>query len=299
MHVPVLLHEMLDALRPRSGGTYLDGTLGAGGYAEAILTASEPDGIVVGLDLDSAAVERAGQRLARFGTRFTGRHAGFQDAPDVLAELGIDRVDGAVLDLGLSSDQLEDPERGFSFALEGPLDMRFDTGSGPALSEFLNTVDAKELERIIAEYGEERYSRRIARGLVEARCRGTLGTTADLAGLVARLVPRREARIHPATRTFQALRIAVNRELDNIERGLAKIPRLLKPGGRLCVVSYHSLEDRLVKRSFQEKKKDPLNWAVVTPRPVRPSADEVHRNPRARSAKMRVLEAATTLRQEP
>jgi len=289
---------MLDALRPQPGGIYLDGTLGAGGYAEAILTASDPDGVVVGLDLDAEAVARAKERLARFGTRFLSRHAGFHEASEVLAELGIVRVDGAVLDLGLSSDQIENPARGFSFALEGPLDMRFDADSGQPLAEFLNAVDAKELERVIAVYGEERYSRRIARGLVEARRRGAPSTTVELARVVARLVPKREPGIHPATRTFQALRIAVNHELDNIERGLDEIPKLLKPGGRFCVVSYHSLEDRLVKTSFREKKKDPRNWVVVTPRPIRPSADEVRRNPRARSAKMRVLEAAATPRQE-
>jgi len=289
---------MLDALKPRPGGTYLDGTLGGGGYAEAILMASEPDGVVVGLDLDAAAVVRAEERLARFSTRFVARHAGFQAAPEVLAALGIASVDGAVLDLGLSSDQVEDRERGFSFTLEGPLDMRFDVDSGLPLSEFLKAVNAKELERIISAYGEERYSRRIARGLVEARDRGGLGTTVELARLIARLVPKRPAKIHPATRTFQALRIAVNHELDNIERGLDEIPRLLNPGGRLCVVAYHSLEDRLVKRSFQEKKKDLANWVVVTRRPVGPSPEEVRRNPRARSAKMRVLEAAATRGQE-
>lgn len=299
MHVPVLLEEMLDALRPRSGGTYLDGTLGAGGYAEAILTASEPNGVVVGLDLDAAAIAQAEERLARFRTRFVSRHTGFHEAAEALAALGITRVDGAVLDLGLSSDQVEDPARGFSFTMEGPLDMRFDVGSGRPLSEFLDGVDVKDLERILAVYGEERYSRRIARGLVEARDRGGLGTTVDLARQVARLVPKRPPKIHPATRTFQALRIAVNRELDNIERGLDEIPRLLNPSGRLCVVSYHSLEDRLVKRSFQEKRKDPRKWVVLTRRPIGPSAEEVRRNPRARSAKMRVLEAAATSGQEP
>lgn len=283
---------MLDALRPKQRGVYLDGTLGAGGYAERILMASEPDGVVVGLDVDAGAIARTAERLARFGTRLVIRHAGFHDASEVLASVGIRGVDGAVLDLGLSSDQLADPARGFSFAMEGPLDMRFDTDSGCPLSAFLDGVSKKELERIIAVYGEERYARRIARGLVDARKRGGLHTTADLARLAARLAPKRQARIHPATRTFQALRIAVNRELENIERGLDVIPRLLNPGGRFCVVSYHSLEDRLVKKSFQDKRKDTLNWVVVTPRPIRPSADEVRSNPRARSAKMRVLEAA-------
>lgn len=292
MHVPVLLQEMLQALRPRSGGVYLDGTLGAGGYAQALLDASGPDGIVVALDLDPSAVCRASRVLARFGERFRAVHGGFQAASEILGSQGISRIDGAVLDLGLSSDQLNNPERGFSFRLEGPLDMRFDTSSGELLLTYLQTVSVKELETIITTYGEERYYRKVARGLIDARNRGVLSTTVDLANLVRKAVPARGSRIDPATRTFQALRIALNRELENLERALEVIPSLLNPGGRFCVVSYHSLEDRKVKISFRDRQKDSCAWALVTRRPIRPTAQEIRANPRSRSARMRVLEAS-------
>jgi 16S rRNA (cytosine1402-N4)-methyltransferase len=292
LHVPVLLQEMVEALIPRSGGMYLDGTLGAGGYAEAILRASSPAGTVVGLDLDPDAVERSARRLAEFGDRFKPIQGGFQQAPEILSSLGIDRIDGAVLDLGISSNQLEDPQRGFSFRFDGPLDMRFDTDSGGTLLEYLRTTSRERLEATLSTYGEERFSRRIARGIIDARNRGKLATTRDLADVVTRLVPRRGSRIHPATRTFQALRIAVNEELENLERALEGIPRLIKPGGRFCVVSYHSLEDRRVKLSFRERSREIGRWVLVTAKPIRPSAEELRTNPRSRSARMRVLEAA-------
>lgn len=291
LHVPVLLQEMLQAIRPRSGGVYLDGTLGAGGYARAILEGSEPDGMVVGLDLDPSAVSRASRLLAHFGERFRAIHRGFQMAPEVLQSLGISRIDGAVLDLGLSSDQLEDPERGFSFRLEGPLDMRFDTSSGEPLLDYLETVPARELESILATYGEERHHRKVALRLIEALNRGKLHTTVDLANQVRKVVSTRGSRIDPATRTFQALRIALNRELENLDRALEVIPMLLNPGARFCVVSYHSLEDRRVKIAFRERQKDSRSWAVVTRKPIRPTAEEIGANPRSRSARMRVLEA--------
>jgi 16S rRNA (cytosine1402-N4)-methyltransferase len=283
---------MLEALIPRSGAIYLDGTLGAGGYAEAILRASSPAGTVVGLDLDPKAVERSARRLAEFGDRFKPMQGGFQQAPALLASLGIDRIDGAVLDLGLSSNQLEDPQRGFSFQFSGPLDMRFDTDSDRTLLEYLRTTSREELEATLSTYGEERFSRRIARGIIDARDRGKLATTRDLAHVVTRLSPRRRSRIHPATRTFQALRIAVNDELENLERALERIPPLIKPGGRFCIVSYHSLEDRRVKLSFREKKRERGRWVLVTSKPIRPSEEERRANPRSRSARLRVLEAS-------
>jgi 16S rRNA (cytosine1402-N4)-methyltransferase len=281
---------MLDALQARAGGIYLDGTLGAGGYSEAILKASEPDGLVIALDLDAGAADRAVARLKQYGQRFQAIHGGYHNAREVLEALGITSVDGAVLDLGLSLDQLEDPDRGFSFQRTSPLDMRFDTSSGPTALEYLQTLSSKELEETLATYGEERYCKKLARGIIQARDRGLLLTTADLAALVARIVGRRGGRIHPATRTFQALRIAVNRELDNLSTALEDLPLLLKTGGRFCVVSYHSLEDRLVKLSFRERKRAAQEWKVVTPRPMRPSEEECRRNPRSRSARMRVLE---------
>lgn len=294
MHVPVLLREMLEAIQPKPGGIYLDGTLGAGGYSEAILNASMPDGKVLGVDLDPDAVDRARARLKRFGERFQAVHAGFQDARSVLESHGIHLVDGVVLDLGLSSDQLEDPQRGFSFQSRGPIDMRFNTCSGRNALQYLKTISRPELEEILATYGEERYCKKLARGILNARDQGTLHTTEDLTRVITRLVRHRRGMIHPATRTFQALRIAVNRELDNLSEALENMPFVLRAGGRFCVVSYHSLEDRLVKMSFRERKKDPEKWTLVTPKPIRPTLEEVKRNPRARSARMRVLEAVRT-----
>ncbi|HMK35555.1 MAG TPA: 16S rRNA (cytosine(1402)-N(4))-methyltransferase RsmH [Desulfomonilaceae bacterium] len=291
MHVPVLLQEILQILTPRSGGVYLDGTLGAGGYAEAILEESSPDGRVIGLDLDPDAVERATRRLDRFGNRFRPVHGGFQDAREILMSMAISRVDAAVLDLGLSSDQLEDPARGFSFRSTGPLDMRFDTSSGQKVAEYLQNISIKKLEEILAAYGEERYCKKLARGIIRERDRGSIATTEDLAQAVTGILGGRRGKIHPATRTFQALRIAVNRELENLEAALRDIPDLLAAGGRLCVVSYHSLEDRAVKNSFRERKRESGRWNIVFPKPVRPSPEETRSNPRARSARLRVLEA--------
>jgi 16S rRNA (cytosine1402-N4)-methyltransferase len=291
VHVPVLLQEMLEGLAPVSGGIYLDGTLGDGGYAEAILKASEPDGRVVGLDLDPAAVEGARVRLASFGERFVAIHGGFQDARTIMQSLQIGGLDGAVLDLGLRSEQVDDPSRGFSFRFKGPLDMRFDTSGGERVIDYLQRISAKELEEILATYGEERYCKMLARGILTARDRGKLETTLDLGELVGKLLGRRRGKIHPATRTFQALRIAVNRELENLDKALEHIPEVLIPGAALCVVSYHSLEDRAVKLAFREKKKEPGRWLIVTPRPIRPSLNEIKANPRARSARLRVLKA--------
>lgn len=291
MHVPVLVHEMLEALEPRSGGVYLDGTLGDGGYAEAILMRSEPAGRVIGLDLDPGAVESARDRLAAFGDRFVAVHAGFHQVPDVLESRGIPALDGAVLDLGLRSGQVDDPARGFSFRFEGPLDMRFDTSGGERALDLLRRISAKQLEEILATYGEERYCKKLSRGILAALDRGTLETTLDLAELVNKLLGGRRGKIHPATRTFQALRIAVNRECENLDKALEDIPNFLAPGACLCVVSYHSLEDRAVKLAFREKKRDKARWSIPTPRPIRPSPEEIRANPRARSARLRVLKA--------
>ena len=209
----------------------------------------------------------------------------------ILARLGIPALNGAVLDLGLSSDQLDDPERGFSFRFTGPLDMRFDTTSGEGLTEYLQNTSAKKLEEILATYGEERYCKKLARGIMAASDRGELVTTDDLARIVTQLLGGRRGRIHPATRTFQALRIAVNRELERLDAALVDIPLMLAADGRFCVVSYHSLEDRAVKLSFQQRRTEPQRWRLVTRKPLRPSAEESRTNPRARSARMRVLES--------
>jgi 16S rRNA (cytosine1402-N4)-methyltransferase len=291
VHVPVLLSEILEALAPRSGGVYLDGTLGAGGYAEALLNASAPEGRVVGLDLDAYAVTAVTERLGSYGSRFTALHAGFHEAGTALGSIGIERVDGAVIDLGLSSDQLADPSRGLSFMADGPLDMRFDMSRGETARDLLRRVSVKQLEEILATYGEERYCKKLARAMIQARDRDLLKTTGDLASLVGRVLGKRRGKINPATRTFQALRIAVNRELDHLETALDEIPTLLNPGGRFLVVAYHSLEDRAVKHSFADRKRNPEKWALVTRRPLRPTEQEIRANPRARSARLRVLEA--------
>jgi 16S rRNA (cytosine1402-N4)-methyltransferase len=294
VHVPVLVPEMLEALRPHDRGIYFDGTLGAGGYAQALLDASAPDGVVVAVDLDPEAIDRSRKRLAQYGERCRIVHGGFHDAARILEQLGIPALDGAVLDLGMSSDQVNTAERGFSFQREGPLDMRFDTTGGEDARTLLSQLSLKKLEEILATYGEERYCTKLARGILQAVDRETIHTTADLAELVARILGRRRERIHPATRTFQALRIAVNRELENLDGALRDIPNLLKSSGRFCVVSYHSLEDRMVKLAFREFARDRLAWSLITRKPIRPSDAEKATNPRARSARMRVLEAGAT-----
>jgi len=290
LHVPVLLDEMLAAIRPKSGGLYLDGTLGGGGYSQAILEQSSPDGVVIALDLDLQAVEKAQERLSEFKDRFRAVHGGFHEARRLLAAMDVTEVDGAVLDLGLSSDQLEDPKRGFSFRWSGPLDMRFDPSSGQSLAEYLRDVSVNQLEEILATYGEERYCKKLARALLRARDAGRLVSTSDLAEAVTRTLGGRRGKIHPATRTFQALRIAVNDEMANLGAALEEIPLLLKPGGRFCVVSYHSLEDRQVKVSFRQRARDRLRWALVSKRAVKPSEEERRSNPRSRSARLRTLE---------
>ncbi len=290
MHVPVLLNEMIEWIDPSPNGVYLDGTLGRGGYSSRLLEATDPKGMVIAFDLDKRAVDKAKDRFSEYGARFTAIHAGFQDAKEVLEKMEIKTLNAAVLDLGLSSDQLEDPERGFSFQAPGPLDMRFNSEAGLTLWELISESSVKQLEEIILTYGEERYFRRISKAICSARDKGRLKTTEDLAEVIKGAVKRTEKRIHPATRTFQALRIAVNKEIQNLEQALEDIPEILAPGGKFCVISYHSIEDRAVKISFRERAKNSDKWRILTKKPMRPGQEEVRTNPRARSAKMRVLE---------
>lgn len=303
-HTPVLLRETLALLEPRTRGRYVDGTLGDGGHAEAILEASAPDGELLGVDWDDEARARASERLARFGRRAHVRGGAFSAIGERLAELGWDGADGILVDLGVSSRHLDEPSRGFSFARPGPLDMRMDRSQARDLASWLSEVDEDELVRVLREYGEEPRARRVARAILEAWEQGELTDTAALANVVARVVGRAVTHHHPATRTFQALRIAVNRELEVLERFLADAWQWLRPGGRMVMIAYHSLEDRMVKRAFGTWARSCLcprempvcrcGWSrkvrPLTSRPIRPGDAEVARNPRSRSARLRAVE---------
>ena len=307
IHTTVLRDEVVGWLQPRPGGRYLDGTLGLGGHTEAILEA-QPDCTVLGLDRDREALEHAGPRLAPFGDRAILRHSSFSHFEAALDELGWPGVDGAVLDLGVSSLQLDQRERGFSFLGDGPLDMRMDPSGGLApASRLVNLAGSDELKRIIRDYGDEPLAGKIARAIVRRREDVAFETTAQLAETVALAYPpqrRRQARNHPATRTFMALRIAVNQEVEELSEFLERIPERLNPGARLCIISFHSLEDRMVKRAFREWGKScvcppqQLHCTcrghalarVLTKKPQLPGDEEQAVNPRSRSAKMRVAE---------
>ena len=303
-HQPVMLAQVLEALRPQSPGIYLDGTLGAGGHAEAVLEASAPAGILIGFDRDPQALKIARDRLSGFGGRFTAHHTTFDLMGDCLAEAAPSGAQGILLDLGVSSMQLDHKERGFSFMADADLDMRMGPG-GESAADLLARIEFKELAGILARYGEEPFARRIASVLIEARELKPITGTARLADLVEAALPakaRRTRKRHPATRTFQALRIAVNDELGMLERFLERVPGWLAPGGRLCIISYHSLEDRMVKRSLRAWAdpctcpprlpvcvcgKKPL-FTLLGKKAQKPAGEEIETNPRARSARMRV-----------
>jgi 16S rRNA (cytosine1402-N4)-methyltransferase len=307
-HLPVLAEEVVTMLAPAPGSLQIDATLGGGGHTERILGATTPDGRLLGLDADAAAIARVEHRLRpRFGDRLVLRQANFRELASVAPAAGFGAVDGALFDLGLSSDQLADTKRGFGFRTGGPLDMRFDTSRGVPASELLVTLDADELTALFRRYGEEPFAPRIARAIVADRRTAPIRTAEELAALVERVTPRAapgRRRIHPATRVFQALRIAVNEELDALQAGLAAALDLLHPGGRLVVLSYHSLEDRIVKRFFQAERRGCVcppevpvcvcgrnpRLRLVTRRSVTPSEAEITANPRARSARLRAAE---------
>lgn len=303
MHVPALLREVTALLRAERGGTFVDATLGLGGHAEALLMASS-EVRVVGIDSDPDAVVLSRRRLASFGDRVALVEGRYEDIAAHLDRLGIGRVDGVLADLGVSSHQLDTAERGFSFMTDGPLDMRM-SKTGPRAADLVNDLSREELSRIFREYGEERMAGRIAREIVERRAAAPVSTTGELRRLVLRAVgPRRERRKDPATRVFQALRIATNRELIYLERFLDDAIDRLALGARIAVLSYHSLEDRIVKRAFARHTAGctcPPSFpvcvcprrrvmALVTKKPIRPSLPEIAQNPRARSARLRVLE---------
>ena len=290
LHEPVLRAEIVEQLAPAGRGLFVDCTVGSGGHTEALLEAGATR--VLGLDRDAEVLPLARERLAVWGDRVELVHADYRRVDQVLDQCGIGQIDGALADLGHSAVQIETVGRGFSFRRADPLDMRMDRSQGRTLAELLQEVTPDTLADVIFEYGEERRSRRIARGIVWARDHGGLATTADLAAVVSRSAPvRGRPRIHPATRTFQALRIWVNHELDELDAFLHLVATRLKAGARLAVISFHSLEDRIVKYAFRELEQGGrCAMRALTRKPIRPGRDEVLRNPRARSAKLRVAE---------
>jgi 16S rRNA (cytosine1402-N4)-methyltransferase len=300
-HTPVLYHQVLSALNPRTGSHYIDGTIGAGGHASGILQASAPAGELLGLDRDPQALELAGARLAHFGGRLHLRQGSFAEIARWAGELGWDQVEGVLLDLGLSSMQVDNPDRGFSFRCDGPLDMRFDPTQPMTAADLVNCLSEADLAEVLSRYGEEPRARAVARAIVAAR---PLSTTVELAEVVARAAGRGRGRIHPATRAFQALRIEVNQEMEALEVCLPQAVELLAPGGRIAVIAFHSLEDRQVKTFFRRESRDCIcpppqpsctcghhaSLRLLTPRPVQPDEAELGVNPRARSARLRVAE---------
>ncbi len=285
VHVPVMLREIMEALNPQPGQIIVDGTLGGGGHTRALAERVGKNGLVVSLDRDPGAIERAERTLK--GLPVILAESNFSELQEVLDEIKIDKADGMMLDLGLSSDQLADRERGFSFNSDGPLDLRFCTNEGKPASYLVNTMKEANLADLIFEYGEERFSRRIARKICEVRREKPIRTACELAEIVRRCVPRSpHETIDRATRTFQALRIAVNGELKALEKILREIPYCVKPGGRIAILSFHSLEDRRVKDAFREKN----CYRIINKKPIVADTEEIERNPRSRSAKLRIAE---------
>ncbi len=302
-HIPVMLDEVLANLAPRDGGVYLDGTFGGGGYATGIL--EQADCTLWAIDRDPDAIERGASLVARFPDRLHLLHGQFGDMVSLLQQVGVSELDGVVLDLGVSSFQIDDPERGFSFRHDGPLDMRMGK-QGTSAADLVNTLSESALADVLYEYGEERASRRVAHAIVAARSESPIETTGRLAEIIRSVLPPDRSGNHPATRSFQGLRIKVNDELQQIEDALARAVELLAPGGKLVVVAFHSLEDRIVKRFMSEATgrtgspsrhnpaglltRETPNFRLLTARALRPGASEANHNPRSRSARLRALE---------
>ena len=300
----MLVREVIECLRPGPGKRYFDGTVGGGGHAEQILIESSPDGQVLALDRDDTALGETQKRLGRFEGRVIARQASFAEAKDILTEIGWNGVDGVILDLGMSSDQIDSPERGFSFRAAARLDMRMDRRQSVDARQIVNSFALEQLERIFRVYGEEPRARRIAQAIVAGRKQQTLETTAQLVQIIERVKGSGRRVHHPATQVFQALRIAVNQELQQLEQFLESGYETLRPGGRMVIISFHSLEDRIVKAAFRKWNRACLcppralgcrcGWSqkvkLLTKKPIMPSVSEIHANPRARSAKMRAVE---------
>lgn len=299
-HQPVLVSELVACLNVKSSGIYLDGTLGTGGHALAVLQSLSPTGLLIGCDQDGEALALAQKRLAEFGERVHFHQTNFSEVKAVLNQEGLAAVDGIYLDLGISALQLESPQRGFSFSKEGPIDMRMNPEAGMTAAQKIRAANVKELEHVLAEYGEERYAKRIAIVLKEKMRSGKLNTTLDLANTIREIYPptARHPRIHPATRTFQALRIWVNGELEALKEFLEAAPVLLRAGGRLVIIAYHSLEDRMVKQTFRRLAQTQEGFEMITKKPIQASERETAMNPRARSAKLRALARCALARGE-
>ncbi len=288
IHEPVLEKEVLAGLLPKRGGIYVDATLGLGGHAKALLEAFPQIGRLIAMDWDEEALELARERLASFEHKISFYHSNFKNIELVVSEEGYPGVDGILMDLGLSSYQLDESGRGFSFMRDEPLDMRMDRSTTILASDMVNQLPEERLAQLIQLYGEEPWAKKIASAIVERRAKRPILSTLELASVVKEAIPRRfhPRKIHPATRTFQAIRIAINREFENLTQALESATRVLNPGGRMCVISFHSLEDRIVKHFFRNSQM----LKVITKRPIRPSEQEVKENPRSRSAKLRVAE---------
>lgn len=286
---PVLLKEALQLLRPSPGDVFLDGTVGLGGHSQAIAARILPDGLLIGLDRDPDALEAAAARLAGFGDRVRLHSMNYRDFPDALAREGVSYLDGALFDLGVSPLQLTDPSRGFSFMDDGPLDMRMDRKGRPTAEEVVNGASQGELQKMLLELGGETFATRIARRIVQSRGRKRIRTTQDLARIVVQAYPPGRRRIHPATKTFQAIRMVVNREVEAIQAALKQIPRYLRTGARVAVIAFHSGEDRLVKEFVRTAAREG-EMNELTRKPIRPTPDEVRLNRWARSACLRVAE---------
>jgi len=293
LHIPVMLREVIDYLMPKPGDLIIDATLGTGGHSLEILKKISPGGRLIGLDRDAESIKVSRERLKEFSASCELVQANFVDLDQVIGKLGIEKIDGIIFDLGISTFQLKDAQRGFSFLEEGPLDMRMDRDSYISAYDLVNNLNESEISNMLWSFGQERWHNRIAHLLVQERQIHPVTSTRQLADLVIRAIPHRYLRnyyrIHPATRTFQALRIAVNRELEIIETAIKKAVAILKKRSRICVISFHSLEDRAVKHTFRSLKADGL-IEIITPKPLTPTAAEVEANPSSRSSKFRVAE---------
>jgi 16S rRNA (cytosine1402-N4)-methyltransferase len=293
IHTPVMIEEVLDYLSIKEGATIVDATLGLGGHSRRIAERIGPEGVLVGIDRDQESLAAAREALGEYSGRMKFAYGNFSDLDTILKDLNIERINGIVFDLGVSSFQLGDVERGFSFQRDGPLDMRLDRNSYISAYDLLNNLNEEEISHLLKTFGQERWHNRIARFLVQERRNHPIATTGQLSSIVLSAIPPRfrrfHYRIHPATRTFQAVRIAVNRELESLETAIAKAIALLKPGGRICVISFHSLEDRIVKFAFRKFAQEGA-IKIITPKPLTPRESETKDNPRSRSAKFRVAE---------